>query len=191
MRHDSQRLVGIKVITDRLQKCPPCPAPQRDATRFAPGTASAAAGGARGRWQREGPRRLQPRGTSETRSPRLVKCRTDYAQGDMMNRITATVNQPMKMDRWFEKVVHLRIRGEEGGADPDRARLISNAALRSPRALTAAVWAQHPPRAACHPPGIRRRLRQVPVRLGGDPPRRRAMGHSLRPSGPRGSASCF
>lgn len=144
-----------------------------------------------GRWQREGPRRLQPRGTCETRSPRFVKCRTDYAQGDMMNRITATVNQPMKMDRWFEKVVHLRIRGEEGGADPDRARLISNAALRSPWALTAAVWAQHPPCAACHPPGIRRRLRQVPVRLGGDPPRRRATGHSLRPSGPRGSASCF
>lgn len=48
MRHDSQRLVGIKVITDRFQKCPPCPAPQRDAARFAPGTASAAAGGARG-----------------------------------------------------------------------------------------------------------------------------------------------
>lgn len=74
--------------------------------------------------RREGPgakrtrrsRRLQPGGAAETRSPRLVTCRAYCLQGDVMNHITATVNQPMRMDRRFEKVLHSRIRGAEGGA---------------------------------------------------------------------------
>lgn len=41
-----------------------------------------------------------------------MKCRI-YLQDDVMNHITDPVNQHIKMDKWFHKVMHLRIWGGE------------------------------------------------------------------------------
>lgn len=41
-----------------------------------------------------------------------MKCRI-YLQDDMMNHITVTINQLIKMDKSFNKVMHLQIWNEE------------------------------------------------------------------------------